>query len=705
MRMYLVYICTGIFALIVLFKVGHIQFAEGDMWKEKEQNRTRKFIRIEANRGDIYSDDGSLIATTIPKYTIYMDLGTSALKDEIFNENIDSLAYCLAQCYNGLVKDRTGNYESSKSAKTYKRNIINARKKKIRYYKINDIKIGYLDLIKMRKFPIFRLGRNKGGFIPVRDTSNSRESIFGILANRTIGYVNNNSGAKIGLEGGFDSYLKGSSGFCLMQKIGGNNWMPLNDENEMEPKDGNDLISTIDINLQDVAEHALMKQLDSVDADHGSVVLMEVETGEIKAIANLKRTKDGSYKEIYNFAIGESTEPGSTFKLASLICAMEDGYVDLDDMVDTENGKTHYYGKEMKDSHEGGYGRISVKKVFEVSSNVGVSKIIFKNYAKNPKQYTDRLYKMGLGTPLNLNIPGEGFPIVKTPKNTSWSGTTLPWMSIGYEVQLTPLHILTFYNAVANNGKMIKPKFVKELRKDGKLVKTFETEIINPKICSQATIDMAKQMMEGVVSEGTAKNLKDFHVKIAGKTGTAQMNYKSKGVEAMKYQSSFVGYFPAEAPKYSCIVVINNPSAKGYYGSVIAGPIFKEIAEKVYSSRMEMHKELPLVKAPVGMNMKSGYLSDILFIAKGLNLDASKTYQDDAICTANLNGNYVSTKQVKIKDHYVPNVVGMSVKDALYMLENSGLRVLVKGFGTIVKQSIAPGTSFRKGQTITIELS
>jgi len=371
--------------------------------------------------------------------------------------------------------------------------------------------------------------------------------------------------------------------------------MPINDDKGIEPEDGSDLITTINVNFQDVAEHALLDKVKSNNADHGCALLMEVQTGEILAIANLSRDEDGDYYEYYNYAIGESTEPGSTFKLASLIAALEDDKIKLSDSVDTENGKTKYYDAVMHDSHRGGYGIISVKKAFEVSSNVGVSKLIYRSYWKNPQEFIDRLYSMHLNEPTGIEISGEGHPEIKNVSDKSWSGVTLPWMSIGYEVKLTPLQILTFYNAIANNGKMVRPQFVKEIRRNGKVVRTIKRSIIDDAICSEKTVLAAKEMLEAVVARGTARNLLNSHYKIAGKTGTAQIaneKYGYKYNSTVSYQASFVGYFPADKPKYSCIVVINAPSKDVYYGNQVAGPVFKEIADKVYASSIDIQEEL-----------------------------------------------------------------------------------------------------------------
>ena len=541
-RVYFVYLLLTVFGAAIIVKAISIQFVEGDQWRLKSEQLTTAYINIEAARGNIYASDESLLATSVPVYEVRMDMDADAMKEEIFRKNVGGLAAGLS----GLLGD--------KSPIQYKKDLIGARQRGERYHLISR-RVGYRELKQMRTFPLFSLGRYKGGLIYVQ--RNKREHPFRILASRTIGYQR--EGIKpIGLEGAYNNYLKGVSGKRLMQKIAGGVWMPMNDENELDPEDGCDLYSTIDINIQDVAENALMKQLIANDAHHGCVILMEVETGEIKAIANLSRDGAGDYFEYYNQAIGESTEPGSTFKLASLMAALEDGLVNLTDSVDTEDGEVKFFDKTMKDSHVGGFGKISVKNAFECSSNVGISKIITAGYAKKPQAFINRLRKMGVGEPLGLEILGEALPSLKSPSDKSWSGTTLPWMSIGYEVTLTPLQILAFYNAVANNGKMVKPMFVKEIRDKRKVIKKFKTEVVNEMICSRSTIEKAKKMLVGVVENGTAINLKNANFKIAGKTGTAQIGYADKS-KKISYQASFVGYFPAENPKYSCIVVVNAP--------------------------------------------------------------------------------------------------------------------------------------------------
>jgi len=696
-RVAVVYIGALLLTLAILVRIACLQFIEKDKWIEKANKLTYKDIIIPANRGDIYADDGKKLASSVPFYEIRMDLGCEGLTDEVFGKNIDSLAYYLSS----LLKN--------KSKSRYKRELIKARQRGERYHLIKR-RVNFNQLKKLKQVPIFRLGKYKGGFIYIQD--NKRVQPFGNLASRTIGYLSKSrTGTEVGLEGAYDSYLKGVQGVRLMQKLSGGVWMPVSDENEVEPKDGMDLITTIDVNIQDVAQDALRRQLESNNADHGTAVLMEVETGEIKAIVNLKKDKNDSYRESYNYAIGSSTEPGSTFKLASMIVALDNGYVDLDDSVDTENGKTKYYDQTMSDSHIGGYGKITVKEAFEKSSNVGISKIITKHYYGKENQFVEKLYNMNLNEKIGIEIKGEGKPVIKYPGDRSWSGTTLPWMSVGYEISMTPLQILTFYNAVANDGIMVKPRFVKALSYRGKTVKTYDAEIVShSRICSKETLQKAKILLEGVVENGTGRNLKNDNYKIAGKTGTCVLNYwKRKKDEKKKYQASFVGYFPAEDPKYSCIVVINSPSKNIYYGSDVAGPVFKEIADKIYATGIDMHEEVgynddqAVTTVPYTKN-GSRYELDYVLDQLGIPVDHNDVNSEWVITTMTDSCILYENRFVK-NNGLVPNVKGMGVKDALAILENAGLSVVLVGRGAVRTQSLKPGSALKKGDKIVLVLA
>ena len=694
-RVYLVYGMICLFAMIIVGQAVNLQIIQGDKWRKKEEALTRNFREIEAVRGNLYASDESLLATSIPKYEVRFDTYTDALTNTYFNTHVDSLAFELSRLF------------PEKSKSEYLTSLKSARKKKARYHLIRR-NVKFTDLKVMKNFPIFRRGRYKGGFITVQQ--NKRVRPFKVLAARTIGY--DREGSKpVGLEGAYSKELSGIKGEMWMQKIAGGIWMPIGDDGGREPEDGSDVYTTIDVNIQDVAHSALLSQLETHQADHGCVALMEVSTGDIKAIANLKRNKDGSYSESYNYVVGESTEPGSTFKLASLMAAFEDGFLDLDDMIDTENGTTKFYDRTMKDSHAGGYGKISIKESFVKSSNVAISKEINRVYGANPQGFVDRLYKMDLNKKLGIEIAGEGAPFIKSTDDDSWSGVTIPWMSIGYEIQMTPLQILTFYNAVANDGKMVKPRFVTEVRKSGKLIKEYGVEVINNSICSKKTIKMAKEMLEGVVEEGTGMNLRNSRYKIAGKTGTAQIanaSYGYRGYESkVSHQASFVGYFPADNPKYTCIVVVNAPSKNVYYGNLVAGPIFKEVADKVYASSIQIHDAL-IVKEHLASSRipyaKDGSFNDLTKIYAELNIKTSSKSENHVWARVSTGKESVAIYRKKIAPIYVADVVGMSIKDALYILESQGMRVSFSGSGVVKKQSIIAGQKIIKGNEITLEL-
>lgn len=690
-RVTVLYVIMAIFAIAILYKVLYIQFAEGDIWKEKSIKTTLKNIIIEPNRGDICAIDGRLLSSSVPYYEIRMDFGCEGLTEQIFKDKVDSLAYLLSGIF------------PNKNKAQYLNDLKNAYDKKNRYFLIKR-NITYQQLKKIKEFPIFRLGKYEGGLIVSQEYK--RIKPFQNLASRTIGHLNKDESAtRVGLEGAYDRYLRGVRGYRLMQKISGNAWKPVDDGNGVEPVDGLTLITTLDINIQDVAENALMKQLSEHDADHGCAILMEVETGEVKAIANLTKTSDGRYIEDYNYAIGESVEPGSTFKLASLIVALEDGVIELDDSIETGNGVVRYYDLTMKDTKS--HGTISVQEAFEMSSNVGISKIIVKNYKSQPEKFVDRLYGMNLHEKLNIEIKGEEKPLIKYPGDPMWSGVSLPQMSIGYEVKLTPLQILSFYNAIANNGKMVRPKFAKYLRYHGDTLKEFQTEVINPSICSSQTLEKVHIMLEGVVERGTARNIKNTQYKIAGKTGTAQIAQGKSGYGQKKvYLASFVGYFPAEKPKYSCIVVVNSPSNDVYYGNLVAGPVFKEIADKVYSTNLKLHEpmKIPAMIADPPL-CKNTMKEDLVLLLNSLNINSIKDNCKESWVKTFIQDSTIYLTDNRVSINTVPSVKGMSLKDALFILENKGLVVKVSGRGKVVKQSPPEGTYYRKGNEILIELS
>ncbi|MFO0355705.1 MAG: penicillin-binding protein [Sphingobacteriaceae bacterium] len=705
-RIYLAYILLCVFAISILYRIIVIQFVQGDEWRAKAEAFTTKVHEIEAVRGNIFDANGALLATSLPYFEIGIDINAPSIDDKLFREKKDSLAWSL----HDLFKD--------KSESQYLKILNKARKTKDRYVLLKR-NVSYKDLQALKKFPILRKG-SKGGLVTMQ--TNRRERPFQLLAARTIGL--SRTGIKpVGLEGAYDDSLKGNSGRRLMQKIAGDVWRPINDENEVEPKDGADLYTTIDINIQDVAEHALLKALVKNKASHGCAVLMEVKTGAIKAIANLTRSgKDSTeYTESLNYAIGYPTEPGSTFKLASLLAVLDDYNVSLEEKVNVGNGRVMYFNIPVTDHDAPESPELTVQRVFEVSSNVGVTKLITKYYSKNPQQFVDKLNSFNLNKPLGLAIPGEGKPLIKQTKDKDWSGVTLPQMSYGYESLITPLQTLTLYNAIANNGKMVKPHFVKEIRRNENSIIKYEPEIISEQIVKPATVEKAKKLLEGVVLRGTGKGLNISAFKVGGKTGTAQIakvGKKGSGKTAYgeagnrSYQASFVGYFPADNPLYTCIVIINSPSNGIYYGGLVAGPVFKEIAEKVYSGSLDFlspinnNKNL-ITYAPSVGTTKGTEISEVTNL---LNLPAKNIQATDSYFTKSKGDTTkIVITETKIKDALkkgvIPNLNGLSAKDALYLLENRGLNVKLQGFGLVKKQSLEAGQKFNKGDKIILTLS
>ena len=695
-RVAIIYLFMVGFGIAIFIRIIFLQFAEKEKWSVNSEAAPIREFTIPSTRGDIYSADGRVLALSVPYYEIRMDFTVGSLNSDIFYGNVDALARNLSSLFGDKSSDR------------YKRELIKARKAKKQYYLVkNDV--SYDQMRKAKEFPIFNLGRYKGGVRFIQDSKRIRPN--GSLAARTIGSTTKSElGNRVGIEGSFDEMLSGKEGLILQKRLAGDMYVPIGDGNEIDPKDGKDIITTIDLNIQDVAEKALLKQLKAHGARHGTAVLMEVETGEIKAIANLQRDEDGRYWESYNFAVGESTVPGSTFKLVSLMIAMEDGYIDIDDIIDTGNGEISFYGKKLVDSGDESFGKITVQQVFEKSSNVGVSKIIFENYKDHPQKFINGVYKLGLNKKLGLDIRGEGIPEIKFPGNDGWSGISLPWMSIGYEMAITPLQILTLYNAIANDGVMVKPRLVNEVRFHGSLVESYGTEIINSSICSRSTLKKLQKMCAGVVESGTAMNLKNENYKIAGKTGTAQIPDKKTGyVEKSRitYQASFVGYFPADNPRYSCIVVVNAPSRYVYYGNVVAGPVFREIANKVYATSLDMHEainrgRIKLAEVPYS---KSGNTAELTDALDYLDIPMKKPSKRSEWAMASIEENKIAINPRLVIKNLVPNVVGMGLKDALYLMEDTGLRVNVRGRGTVRAQSVMPGTLARSVAAVNLEMT
>jgi len=689
----LVYLIIGLLAVAIFVRILILQYVQRGKWADMSEKYVFKTAEMPANRGDILTSDDRLLASSVPYYTIYMDTRSSGMSSATWSDGINGLSAGLAQ----LLGER--------SASGWKSIITEARKKGDRYFLIQR-KVDYEKLKKLKQLPIFSEGQYRGGM--VAQAENKRIMPGGELAARTIGYLNLGSeGNEVGVEGAFDKDLAGKNGVAVKQRLTGGDWITVEGPNSVESRDGNDVVTTLDLDLQDVASTALLNQLRKNHADHGCAVLMEVSTGNIKAIANLGLEDDGDYHESYNYAIGESTEPGSTFKLPSLMAAIEDGVIDTGDIVDTGNGMVKYYDHIIRDTKE--HGVITVKQVFEESSNVGTSKLIYEHYKNNPKDFVNRLYAMRLNKPLGIQLKGEGEPLIRYPGDKLWSGLTLPMMSHGYEVQLTPLQILTFYNAVANDGKMMRPLFVSAIMRNGSVIKSYDPEVIINSIASRSTIRKAKKMMEGVVENGTATNLKNPNYKIAGKTGTAQIakeKYGYRSGDRVSYSASFVGYFPAENPLYSCIVVVNSPSNGVYFGNVVAGTVFKEISDKVYATRFfRIYK--PETKdniKPSAPDAGNGYRADINEVLKNLDIKYRRTADDEWVVTRE-SGDTVSLSGLKMQPGLVPDVRGMSLRDAVYLLENNGLRVKISGKGKVLRQSPEHGARYNEETIVSLEMN
>ncbi|MBC7758019.1 MAG: transpeptidase family protein [Phormidesmis sp. FL-bin-119] len=689
-----VYIAFGLIVLLafaVLFKLFHVQYVEGSKWRSMADSLSTRFANVEAARGNIYAADGkSLLATSVPEYEVRMDMLAGGIeKDEIFYEKIDSLAAKLSVFF------------GDKSTKQYSRMLRNAREDKSRYLLLKR-NVTHQELKAIRRFPVFNMGRYKGGLISVQQ--NKRIMPFQSLAARTIGYKNENV-QPVGLEGAYSSYIDGESGKRLVQRIAGGIWMPVNQDIEIAAKEGADIISTIDINMQDVAQRALKKQLILSNADHGTVILMEVTTGEVRAIANFSKVSEGVYKEKFNYAIAGNQDPGSTFKVASYMALLEDKKVDTNTMVGT--GTYPIPGKVITDSH-GSIGIVTVKRAFEESSNAAVAQLVNTAYKSDQSKFTDHLYRWHLHEKLGLQIPGEAQPVIKNPKNKSWNkNMTLPQMAYGYEMQLTPLKLLSFYNAIANNGKYIAPIFVKEIKRLGNTVEQFKARVISEKICSDETLGKMRAMLEGVITNGTGKTIiKSPFYRVAGKSGTAQVADGNKGYKAKRqYQASFCGYFPADNPKYSLIVVINDPR-NGYYGALVSGPVFREVADRVYASDISMFDAMKDQKLAGNIKMPSAKVGEKKATQRVYKAFGIKTLfaTNAEYVTVDTNKGVVNP-EIRIVEGSVPDVSGMGLKDALYVLGNSGLRPIVRGSGKVMKQSIIPGTKVAKGYPIVLELN
>ncbi len=696
-RYFFVVLIMGLAGVAIVVKAAMIMFAEREYWQNVAERFVKENVVVKPNRGNILSADGRLMASSLPEYRIYMDFKAGGeMKDTMLVHHMKEICEGLHKIF------------PDKSAYEFKTHLTKGRRKGSRNYLIYPKRISYIQYKEVKRLPVFNLNKYKGGFH--EQVYNQRKKPFGSLATRTLGdlYADTAQGAKNGIELAFDSLLKGRNGVTHRQKVM-NKYLNIID---IPPVDGYDIVSTIDVGMQDICEKALVDKLREINATVGVVVLMEVATGEVKAIVNMTKANDGNYYEIRNNAISDMMEPGSTFKTASIMVALEDGKITPNTEVDTGNGVVMMHGRQMKDHnwHRGGYGRLDVTHILEYSSNVGVSTLIDRNYGSNPQKFVDGLKRMSIDKPLHLQISGEGKPNIKGPKERYFAKTTLPWMSIGYETQVPPLNILTFYNAIANNGVMVRPKFVKAAIKDGKTIQEYPTEVINSKICSDKTLREIREILGKVVSEGLGKAAGNKQFGVAGKTGTAQISqgtagYKTGGVN---YLVSFCGFFPTEAPKYSCIVSIQKPGLPAS-GGLMAGSVFGKIAERVYAKNLRFDIRDAVDSATnIIPTVKAGEVQDALRILNELKVPIQQQsfsgYGRELWGHTQSSPNAVILQSQTINRTTVPSVIGMGAKDAVYLLESRGLRVRLSGVGKVTSQSIAQGNRIVRGQTISLTL-
>lgn len=696
LRFGIVYFAIALFGLVIIARILVIQNVDTLQWQEKAKELRNNTTEIWAKRGNICADDGSILSTSVPYYEIRMDMMAQRVQ-EIFSRESEN-----------MVEELSNFFEFQKDE--FRARVQAAYAKKNRWFLINPEQI---DHNKFQEFKLLKtMTRSYFGSGLIVVTDNKRILPHGDLASRTIGVLNKGAFGGVhgnvgftGVEGLSESYLAGINGMALKRNYSGN-WIntPI-----VEPKEGKDVITTINVNLQDYAQTALGKQMEISQAEWGTAIVMEVKTGAIKAIANMGLKKDGTYGETYNFAFGHAgcSEPGSTFKLMSLIAAMDEGYADTSDLVDTGRGLWEYKGQKMKDSDydHGGHGLISLKKTFELSSNIGTAKIICKYYEGKEKEFIDRIYSFGLNKQLGLGFLGEAEPRIKYPTDPDWWGPSLAWIAHGYEIKIAPIQTLTFYNAVANNGVMVKPKFIEEVREDGIPVRKFQTEVVNPSICSKNTLIKAQDMLKGVCIRGTGRSLKNPYYTIAGKTGTAVIANDNKGYVGeggKRYQASFCGYFPADDPKYSCIVVIVGPKG-AFYGGSVAGPVFRGIADKVYAAYLSPAKDSipPFNEVP---QVKPGLKEDLMLFTRDLGFKNQAQNMTAERVAVNADSMTVFINGVNDIPNTIPDVVGMGAGDAVYLLEKSGYRAEMRGFGRVYRQSPTPGSPAVKGDMVMLDL-
>lgn len=718
-RMSIVYLLLGVMFIVVFVRVVYLKTGERkEFWTKQEQKRIIKERVVSAKRGNIYAmdpDNGEylLLATTEPQYDVYIDLGKSlefdkeskhkvkqwVISQEDFNKNMNALCDSLAKVF------QTG--RDCKSASEYKRYFFKARKAERRYVTVRR-KVSEKELERMKRFPLIGYQRfkrkkptGKYDFVGAVHVEKGSKRVYPYypMARRTIGINVTDNGCDTcynGIDGAFTQYLSGVHGKRLEIKINPNEWVPVNTDEKIKTIDGMDVVTTLDVSLQELAENSLRSCLDSSEAESGCVVLMEVETGYIKAISNLSLNKNGEYVESDNIAISNSFEPGSTFKIVTAMMLLDRGLADTSDLVPT--GVKNFPGNEKPIRDVGGtnHGLVSFARALEMSSNVGISQLVYNIYNKKRADFSKDLKEYFAFEPLGLNIK------VHEPKpkiGSSENPTDLLRMSFGYVSRMTPLQILTFYNAIANKGVMVKPQFVQSVVKDGKEVERFAPIIMSEAICKRETIDKLHNVLKGVVQNGTGRRLKTASYGIAGKSGTAEIGYDKKHA-GIQHRASFVGYFPADAPKYSCIVVISKPQKARTHGGDLAAPVFRELSDRVVGTRIDFNKtniKESTVKYPV---IGYGNGGDFYAFCKSLGLHITKP-SVMWVKGKDINGMCALSEQ-NVQSGIVPNVVGLTIKDAVYMLENLGMKVRFHGKGKVVSQSVAAGSRIDKRNNVIV---
>lgn len=699
-RAYIVFALLAIFAVSIFVTAVKLQLGTDDKFREELSAKNTRVVEIEAMRGNIYADDGSLLATSVPKYDVIFDLRADGLTTKVFIGKIDSFSMMMSRMF------------PERSASDWKEHFIKHREKRTRYLKIGK-DLGFEQVKAIKKWPIARFGKFKGGIW--YEEKGKRMYFMGELAKRTIGYIKDKTA--VGLEGAFDTLLRGKNGSQMQQRMSGQTWRPIQVGNNRGAVNGKDIVTTLDVRIQDIAQYALQKGLEAESADHGCVIVMESKTGAIKAMANLKRGEDGQYYEAQNYAVSEFTEPGSTFKVVSAIALLEDGYVQPTDSIDNNWGKWIWNQTPWEDSKKPRKRFYTLGECLQYSSNIGTSKFVMKHYKNNPTKFTNHILDLGLNNKPKFDIPSSNLPQIPTPKDASWSNTSLPSLSIGYSSKISPMQTLMLYNTIANQGKMMQPYMVKEIRHEGQTLSKIEPIVLNEKAVSAKTAATLTQMLVQVVDNGTANGIKTDNYKIAGKTGTAWLSQGKAGYNQennRQFQASFAGFFPANNPQYTIVVVINNPKSGRYSGSQIAAPIFKNISDRIYSTHIKVQPALQTASLPQVPGILKGDLDKTKWLLNEIGI-SSQLLQDSTTKNGhpNLTGRYidptkeahsVKLKPLRIQENTLPDLRGMGLRDALKLLSDLGIKASYSGYGRVSEQAPAPNTKLGSTNEVVLIL-